>query len=99
MSDVCATLKIVREDSPGGFCIINEADFKDGDVLYGVEPNKAPVKRASEMTVEEIKSATATATHDELIELYNDEIANKSRVKAVEALEAAIEELEAADKE
>lgn len=38
MSDVIKTVRIVREECPGGFCEINETDLTDEMVLFEGEP-------------------------------------------------------------
>ena len=37
------TIKIARPECPGGYCIINKADLKDDDVVYGEEVK--PIKK------------------------------------------------------
>ena len=43
------TIKITRPECPGGYCIINKADLKDDDVVYGEEvksiTQKGPLSR------------------------------------------------------
>ena len=45
------TIKIKRDECPGGFCIINESDFIEGEMeLFGTTKKKAaPVKKKKAM--------------------------------------------------
>ena len=48
MSEI-ETVKIVREDAPGGYVVINKSDLKPDDVLYG-EERPAPTKKKGKRT-------------------------------------------------
>lgn len=43
MNSEIETVKIVRPECPGGYCVINKADLRPDDVIYGEE--KRPVIR------------------------------------------------------
>jgi len=43
MSEI-ETIRIVRPECPGGYCVINKEDLKPTDVLYGQE-GKKPTKK------------------------------------------------------
>lgn len=46
MSDFCATVQIADDKAPGGFVVINEADFDaKAHRLYGAAPAKAPAAK------------------------------------------------------
>lgn len=49
MNDTIETVKIVREDVPGGYCIINKEDLRPEDVIYGEIP-QAPQGRTKRKT-------------------------------------------------
>lgn len=38
------TVRIVRPECPGGYCIINRSDLMDVDVLYGEEVKESTKK-------------------------------------------------------
>lgn len=43
------TVRVIRPECPGGYCIINKSDLKDGDEIYGdkeAEGDKARTPRA-----------------------------------------------------
>ena len=51
------TIKIKRDECPGGFCIINEEDFIEGEMeLFSGSPKKAatPASKYDKMTREQL---------------------------------------------
>ncbi|MFQ5473335.1 MAG: hypothetical protein ACE5FA_10695 [Dehalococcoidia bacterium] len=86
--DTVETVKVVREDAPDGFCIINKCDLADDDVIYGEEPSGKGKGKGP--TVEEIKAALPGASDEELLDMLEIETKGKNRTTAIEAIEAEI---------
>lgn len=48
MSEPIETVKIVREDVPGGYAVINKEDLKPEDVIYEALQGRTKRKTASQ---------------------------------------------------